>query len=191
VGAAGAGGHAVAQNDPDDDDLRQDAEAPSKTALKRESQSLQELGETLASLPSQVLAGLPLPESLRDAIAQLKRIKSRGAARRQRQYIGKIMRELDAEPLRQALRQWDLSRRRQAEDFHQVERWRDRFMEEGESATAAFLEQYPAADRQQLRALLRALPATAAPRSPKAARSLFRFLRDTMRAREDAAGSQS
>lgn len=182
----------MAKHYPDDEDPRQDREAPSKSALKRESRSLQELGETLANLPAQVLAELQIPESLREAIAQLKRIKSRGAARRQRQYIGKIMRDLDAAPLRHALQQWELSQRRQAEGFHQVEHWRDRFLEDRESATAAFLEQYPATDRQQLRALVRALPGPAAAHgNPRAARSLFRFLRDTMHAGEDTSGSQS
>lgn len=159
----------------------QDEDAPSKSALKRESHSLQELGETLASLPDGVLAGIPVPERLRDAIEQLKQIKSRGAARRQRQYIGKLMRDLDAEPIRDALHAWQMTRRRQSEQFHEVERWRDLFVEQGESLVGEFLQRYPDTDRQQLRSLVRALGSGAQPRqSTRMGRSLFRFLRDTM-----------
>jgi len=159
----------------------QDSEGPSKSALKRESHSLQELGENLAILPDGVLAGMPLPERLRDAIGQLKQIKSRSAARRQRQYIGKLMRDLDAEPIREALHQWQMSQRRLSEQFHEVERWRDLFIEKGEDLLGEFLKHYPETDRQQLRSLVRALGTGTGPRqSTRMGRSLFRFLRDSM-----------
>jgi ribosome-associated protein len=76
---------------------------PSKSARKREAHALQKLGEELVRLRAQELDLLPLPENLRDAIDEAQRITSRGALSRQRQYIGKLMRDIDVEPVLAAL----------------------------------------------------------------------------------------
>ena len=76
---------------------------PSKSARKREYIALQKLGEELISLRESELQLLPLEENLHEAILEARRIKAHGALRRQKQYIGKIMRHLDPEPIRAAL----------------------------------------------------------------------------------------
>lgn len=88
--------------EPDDDPMDL---PPSKSSRKREAHALQKLGEELVALRPDDLARLPLPEGLLDAIAEARRLTSRGAAARQRQYIGKLMRDIDVEPVRAALDQ--------------------------------------------------------------------------------------
>ena len=73
---------------------------PSKSARKREVIALQKLGEELITLKESDLEGLPLNDSLREAVLEARKIKAHGALRRQKQYIGKLMRHIDAEPLR-------------------------------------------------------------------------------------------
>jgi ribosome-associated protein len=89
------------------DNIDADSETiePSKSARKRDATALQELGVELAALPAAALDALDLPETLRDAVMELRRLKSHGAALRQRQYIGKLMRKIDAEPIRAQLAQ--------------------------------------------------------------------------------------
>lgn len=176
-------------NTQDDEQLQDDMpeldengyDGPSKSSLKRESHALQKLGETLAKMSPAALRELPLPETLRDAIEHLQSIKSRGAARRQRQYLGKLMRNVDAEPIREALAVLEQKQHRALSQFHAIERWRDRFLEEGEAAATDFIDKYPATDRQHLRSLVRA--ASTAGNDEKrvrAARSLFKYLREIM-----------
>ena len=76
---------------------------PSKSARKREYLALQKLGEELLTLRKADLLAIELDEDLRDAVLEARQIKSRGALRRQKQYIGKLMRRIDLEPLRTAL----------------------------------------------------------------------------------------
>ena len=73
---------------------------PSKSARKREHIALQKLGEELITLKRSDIDSLPLEDNLRDAILEAQKIKSHGALRRQKQYIGKLMRYIDPEPLR-------------------------------------------------------------------------------------------
>ena len=77
------------------DDLK-----PSKSARKREYLALQKLGEELIALKQSELDSLPLDENLLEAVVEAQQIKAHGALRRQKQYIGKLMRHIDPEPLR-------------------------------------------------------------------------------------------
>jgi ribosome-associated protein len=86
-----------------DDNQNEPVERPSKSARKRAAQSLRELGETLLDMSAATLDELPLPDDLRDAVRAARRIRSHGAQLRQRQYIGKLLRKLDAESIRAAL----------------------------------------------------------------------------------------
>lgn len=157
-----------------DDDI---PEGPSKSQLKRESLALQDLGAELVKLPESQLAALDLPEKLRDAIELARRITSHGAQKRQRQYIGRLMHDVDAEPIRALLEQLRGSDRVSKARFHETERWRDRLIAEGDTALAEFLERRPTADRQHLRRLVReAAQEAAAGRPPRHARELFRYI---------------
>ena len=92
-------------NEPDDDALGtdEDPRPPSKSSRKREAHALQKLGERLIAMREADFLTLPLPEMLVEAIRDARRLKSRLALARQRQYIGKLMREVDIEPLEAAL----------------------------------------------------------------------------------------
>ena len=138
-------------------DDEQQVMAPSRTELKHASEKLQEIGEALLDLRSARLAGLSLPEQLHDAIMAAKRMTSHGALRRQRQFIGKLMRGLDETTLdavREALR---IEHGRSAADIqfmHRAEKWRDDLIADDERL-AQWLSEYPATDVQHLRALIR------------------------------------
>jgi len=153
-------------------------ERPNKSQLKREMQELQELGVELVKLPAEKLAELDLPEKLVDAIELARRITSHGAQKRQRQYIGGLLAKLDDVT---AIREF-LERMRGADKvskarFQENERWRERLINEGDTALAEFLERHPEADRQHLRRLARdAAMEAAAGRPPRNYRELFRYL---------------
>ena len=156
-------------------------ERPSKTRLKKASHDLQTLGEALAGLPEQRLAALPMPESLLEALREWKHTRSREGRRRQLQYIGKLMRGVDAEPLREAVAESQLGSARAALALHRAERWRTELLAGDEAATRWGAE-HPQGDLQQLRQLVRNArrDAASAPelRSGRAYRELFRFIRE-------------
>lgn len=154
---------------------------PSRSRLKRDAEALQDLGKTLVQLPQRDLDKVPMPEHLAAAVAQARSITSHGALRRQLQYIGKLMREIDAEPIRVAVENLRQFGQVSAAKFHAIERWRDRFIEEGDTALTAFLSAYPQADRQQLRQLIQnARRERDLNKPPAAARRLFKLLREIL-----------
>lgn len=97
---------------------------PSKSALKRQSHELQDLGEQLLAMPDARLAAIDMPERLRDALAAYKTTRSFEGKRRQLQYIGKVIRGVDAEPLREAVASFQLGHAQNALSLHEAERWR-------------------------------------------------------------------
>lgn len=156
-----------------------DSEHKSRSQVKREMEALQVLGEALVALKTEQLDAIPLPDKLRDAVIAARTTTDRGARRRQFQYIGKLMRNVDAEPIRQALDVLNNRGKQAATQFHRLERWRDRLLSEGDAALSEFLEEHPAADRRHIRQLLRnAQRETQAGKPPAAARALFRYLRE-------------
>lgn len=163
------------EHDPAEDP---DDSGPSKSARKRDALALQKLGEELIAAPDELLARLELPERLIEAIREARRITSRGATVRQRQFIGKLMRGIDAEPVREALASRDAVGRADAARFRRIEEWRDRLLAEGEMALDALVSEYPHAPRAPLASLVaRARDERARGRPPAAARELFRTLR--------------
>jgi ribosome-associated protein len=113
-------------------------EKPSKSARKREHLALQDLGEALTRLRPAELEALPLDERLMDAVLDARGLQSRGALRRQRQLIGKLMRHADATAIRAALGRFGEGDRDATRLFHAAEAWRDRICGEGVPAIAAF-----------------------------------------------------
>jgi ribosome-associated protein len=153
---------------------------PSKSSLKREADALQTLGVELASLTEQELDALELPEKLLVALRDLKRLPTHGAQLRQRQYIGKLMRNVDAEPLRAKLEAHKLRHDVEIRRFQKIERWRDRLIGEP-GAMGEFLEEFPDIDAATLRRLVQMAGAERAERRPpKSARELFAFLRQLL-----------
>ncbi len=167
-------------NEPDQDIQDGDGvQAPSKSQRKRDMEALQKLGEALLPLADAELAKLPLTDELRSAVQQAKAIKAHGGRKRQLQYIGKLMRAIDAEPIRAALEQRQLRARAQTQRFHQWEELRDRLLRDGEPVIEEICQRYPQAERQRLRQLHRqAVKEREREQAPKAARNLFRYLRE-------------
>lgn len=155
--------------------------APSKTRRKQEAETLQKAGEKLLALPDAKLAQLSLPTALIDAIDVAKKLNQRGALRRQRQYIGRLMRELDTSLLQQALAAMESKEADEHAFFHTVEQWRDRLLTEGMPGLEAFFDAHPEAERQRLRQLVQAARAEeAAGKPPKHRRELFREIRHVL-----------
>ena len=153
----------------------------SKSARKREAASLQELGVELAGLPDPEIAALDLPDKLFAALRDLKRLPSHGAQLRQRQYIGKLMRDIDPAPVLAKLAERKLRHDSEIRRFQLVERWRDRLLSEPATALAELLEEYPGADRAALTRLLeKAERERVDQRAPAATRELFAFLRQLL-----------
>jgi ribosome-associated protein len=111
---------------------------PSKSARKREYLALQALGEQLIDLTNEQLHSMALSESLLDAVLAAKSIKAHGAMRRQKQLIGKIMRNTDPEPIRSAIHAFGQSDRREKQVFREAESWRERLTTGGADDLAEF-----------------------------------------------------
>jgi ribosome-associated protein len=156
-------------------------ERRSKSARKREAASLQELGVKLSALPDQEIKALDLPENLFIALRDLRRLPSHGAQVRQRQYIGKLMRNIDPEPVLAKLAERKQRHDLEIRHFQQIERWRDRLLSDPASALPELIEEYPRADRESLVKLLeKAEKERLEQRSPVGARELFAFLRQLL-----------
>jgi ribosome-associated protein len=151
-------------------------ERPSKSQLKRESTALQKLGEKLVELSDTDLNQLSLDSSLHEAIVVARGLTDHGAKRRQLQYIGKLMREIDAKPIEEIIQKMQLKSKQSNAKFRLIENWRDQLIEKGDEKLQELLTQYPDVDRQHLRQLVR----QAQQQKVGAAKELFRFLRQVM-----------
>ena len=155
----------------------QNDDAPSKSARKREMAQLQRLGEELTTLPEARLKDMDLPEDLLEAVLDLRRFPGREAKRRQLQYIGKLMRSVDAAPIAAALEALRNGAAAVNARHHALERWRERLLAD-ETQIAVICAARPQADMRRLRQLrLAALRERAEAKPPRAGRELFRLLR--------------
>ena len=153
----------------------------SKSARKREAATLQELGVQLSALPDQEIKALGLPDSLFTALRDLRRLPSHGAQVRQRQYIGKLMRTIDPEPVLAKLAERKQRHDSEIRHFQQIERWRDRLLSEPAAGALELQQAYPQIDRAALLKLLdKAERERLEQRSPVGARELFAFLRQLL-----------
>lgn len=149
---------------------------PSKTRRKQEMHALQDIGEQLVQLDLKRLTELDLPETLTDAILEARGMRKHGAIRRQMQFIGKLMRHVDARPIRDKLDLWSGLTLQHSARLHLLERWRDRLLAD-EQALGEFAQKYPGSDLQHLRALTRnAQKEKLANKPPKSFRALFQEL---------------
>lgn len=153
-------------------------EIVSKTRRKREMHELQKLGAALVELSGAHLESMALPEELARAVHEARRISSHEAKRRQVQYIGRLMRELDPEPIRAQLEAVQGGSAAERARHQRLEYWRARLLED-DGALTEFAREHRGADLQQLRALLRnARQEQAEGRPPRAYRELFRVIRE-------------
>ena len=153
---------------------------PSKSTRKREQLALQELGETLIALNDSELASLSLDDSLHKAIRDAARISSRGALRRQKQLIGKLMRNVDPQPIRAKLAQLRADDVRNKRIFARAERWRDRLLVDGARALDAFNTETDTTDAE-LRTLLGDLDVAYSEKAEKTVRrQIFRRVHEIL-----------
>jgi ribosome-associated protein len=154
-----------------------DQEIVSKTRKKREMHELQALGSALAALSEAQLKAMALDAQLLAALLEAKRIKSHEAKRRQMQYIGRLMRELDPAPIRSRLGELEGTSAQATARHRRLEAWRGRLIDDDEALTA-FAGEHPGADLQALRTLIRnARKEAALGKPPRAYRELFRVLK--------------
>lgn len=193
-------GHFVAEGS----ELHQELEAertggvPSRTELKKESTELQKLGEDLLTLRSDLKARLDLPESLLEALDQVRTITNFEGRRRQMQYVGKLMRHLEPDVLqsvRDALAEQQGGSAQQTLALHMAEKWRDDLIA-NDDVLQPWLQAHPATDAQQLRALIRQarkdgqttqdeISRGLAPRKSRAYREIFQLVREALEAEND------
>ncbi len=182
-------GQFVAEGSDMDLELKRElkgGDEPSRTDRKRESTELQKLGEDLLTLRIDLMERLALPDKLIDAIDEARRISNFEGKRRQMQFIGKLMRQLEPpmlDTVRTVLSEQHRGSASDALALHQVEQWRDRLVAD-DTALSDWVQQYPQSDSQQVRALIRqarrdAKPTVAGetPRHGKAYRELFVLIR--------------
>ncbi|HVT37341.1 MAG TPA: ribosome biogenesis factor YjgA [Nevskiaceae bacterium] len=158
-------------------------DGPSKTQLKKVMQELQDLGIALLDLPQSAFDELDLDARLRDALEELRKLKDRSARKRQAQFVGKLMRDTDTEPLRRALDANRATHAREVQTLKQIELWRARLLG-GDAALDAFAKAHPSADVSALRVLVREAQRerTTEAGNGKAYRELFAHLRRVLQA---------
>lgn len=153
---------------------------PSKSARKRKQQALQSLGEQLIPLGDAELASLALDERLEDAVRNARGMKAHGALRRQKQLIGKLMRDLDPEQIRSALIELRADDARDKQIFARAEKWRDRLIREGAGALDAFAAETGSPD-PDLRSLLAELDVAFSEKDEKTVRrKIFRRIHEIL-----------
>ena len=157
---------------------RDEPERPSKSQRKRDAHAAQDLGEALIRLRDAELEALGLPEPLDEAIREARRITSRAAGARQRQYIGKLMREIDLEPIRAALAARSERDALETQLFKRAEGWRERLIVEGGSALDELARLRPGIDRAEWdRRIAAARSERSSGTGGSSGRELFRALR--------------
>lgn len=171
------------------EDLYPEDGTPSKSERKRQMLALQDLGERLVALPNADLEKIVITDNrLREAIDSARRITARGGLRRQLQYIGKLMRTIDPEPIRQSLAALDQRHASSVSRLHRIETARDQLIERGDAALGAILETWPEAEPAFLRQWHRQLERQNQRGQSKAhSRKLFRYLSEL----DDSASSES
>jgi ribosome-associated protein len=153
-------------------------ERPSKSQLKRDMDALQALGARLIELGKERLAKIDMPDELREAVRDAQRFTQHGARRRQLQYIGRLMRNVDPAPIQAAIDELDGISAAANARMHALERLRERFLAD-EGVLNEIASRGATADFQQLRQLRRnALKERAENKPPRAFRELYRVLRE-------------
>jgi len=161
---------------------------PSKSARKRQMLRLQAVGESLLALNDQQLNRIPIDnEELLAAVRECRKIRSNSARKRQLQYIGKLMRDVDADPIERALQSLHETRQHETRAFHELEKLREAILAAGPEGVELAMNRFPAAERQQVRQLVLQHCRELQRGKPLAAsRKLFRYLKELQDDRDRA-----
>jgi ribosome-associated protein len=166
----------------DEHDTGDDTEqslAPSKSQIKRECHHLLDIGDEILKLNNDDINSLELPDDLAEAITTARKIKSRSGLKRQRQYIGKLLRSIDSSDIEAQLRKIQHRHDTNTVQFKRLEKWRDSLIDNDRDALNEVIDHFPGIDRQYINQLIRAaIQQKKNDKPPAAARKLFRYLRE-------------
>ena len=166
----------TSENDESNNPLEE--EVISKSQRKRDADAAQKLGKDILGLSHDDQNSMDLPENLSNALDDARRIKKNSALKRQLQYIGKLMRHIDLEPIHKQFLKLTNHYDKDIKVLHNLEKWRDRLLSEGDKALEDLLNEQPDADRQHLRQLIRQSDKeTKLKKPPKSAREIFKYLK--------------
>jgi ribosome-associated protein len=162
-------------------------DGPSKSQIKRECNHLIDIGEEILKLKAEDRDTLDLPDELQVAITTALKIKSRSGLKRQRQYIGKLLRSLDSEIIETQLRKIQHRHDTNTAAFKRLEKWRDQLIDNGRDTLNEVIARFPETDRQHINQLIRAAHKEKEQnKTPSASRKLFKYLRDLEEAHTNA-----
>ncbi len=154
-------------------------DGPSKSQLKRDSQHLIDVGEEILKLSHEEITSLQLPDELDEAIATALKIKSRSGIKRQRLYIGKLLRSIDNEAIQAQLKKIQHRHDTNTAHFKRLEKWRDSLIDNDKATLNEVIAHYPEIDRQHINQLIRAAHHEKQhDKPPAASRKLFKYLRE-------------
>lgn len=152
----------------------------SKTELKKDSKKIQEFGRRISELTINNIEAFKFPSNIYEATIDLKNIKSNSAKKRQVQYLGKLLREIDLTDAFLIMKQLKVSSQKEIQRNHIIEDWRDKLLSNNDSITQ-FVDEYPKIDRQSLRQTIS--NAQKDDKSPKYSRQLFKLIKDIIMAK--------
>ena len=152
----------------------------SKTELKKDSKKIQEFGRRISELTINNIEAFKFPSNIYEATIGLKNIKSNSAKKRQVQYLGKLLREMDLTDAFLIMKQLKVSSQKEIQRNHIIEDWRDKLLSNNDSITQ-FVDEYPKIDRQSLRQTIS--NAQKDNKSPKYSRQLFKLIKDIIMAK--------
>ena len=164
----------------------EELEPKSKQQLKRDAEAAQALGKALGALPAPhfnvLVARQVLPEKLCDALVEYLAIKAHEGRRRQLQYVGRLMRDVDTAPIQKILAEFERSGHVASAQLQDIERWRERLLAAGDEAFKELLQIHPEADAAHVQKLIvSGRKEIAQNQPPRATRLLFRYLRELLK----------
>ncbi len=169
-----------------EEEMVPETEGKSRTKAKHEVEALQRLGERLIELSKEQIKSMAIPDDLKREVLFAKTITRHGAKRRQLQYIGSIMRDIDPESVVTAIDRLSMARAMASSKFKKMEQLRDELIQGNQTSLNSFIDDHPQADRQRLRQLARnAKNEIAAEKPPKSSRALFKYIRELTEAQDD------
>ncbi len=170
----------MTSNDADTDSNDGDQyDGPSKSQLKRDSQHMIDVGEDILKLSREDIHSLQLPDELNEAVSSALKIKSRSGLKRQRLYIGKLLRSMDSEDIETQLKKIQHRHDTNTAHFKRLEKWRDSLIDNDKTTLDQVISHYPEIDRQHINQLVRAAHREKQQDKPPAAsRKLFKYLRE-------------
>ena len=156
---------------------------PNKTQIKKDLAVLFALSQELSELSANQIKALELPDHIHKSVVEASGMPHKGARKRLLKFITGQLNKIDVEPILEKLARMKTQSAHAVREHHMAERWRDRLIAEGNEALTAFLNDYPDADRQQLRQLLRnAQKEAEAAKPPKSSRLLYQYLKNLLKA---------